>query len=150
MEERTPDPKPAQRLIRPSGWKGWTVCLAGGTVLAALIALYRYRQDSPDPPALRLWGALCDGTFVTAALLLSFTLLRLIGGAGSFDSLSYGMRGIGQQLFPFLLPKERVTYYEYVQARASRRGGAPAAALFGGLIFLLAAGITMAVYLAGS
>ena len=102
---------------------------------------------TPDGPA-DLWRAVCDGLTVPGVLLTGMALLRTVSSQGAFDALRFGTRKVLDQLRReekrARTPK---TYYDYVQVRREQPEKHSGALLAVGLLCLLGAGMTLAVYL---
>ena len=94
------------------------------------------------------WRVLCDALTVPGILLTGSGLLRVVSGLGVFNGLRFGVRKAADQLRSeekrALTPK---TYYDYVEQREEKPRKSSGMMLIVGVSFLLAAGVTLGVYL---
>ena len=101
--------------------------------------------EAPDPQTF--WHVMCDALFVPGVLLTGVGLLVVVAAGGAFDAIHFGL----QKLFGLLRSEEKRaalprTYFDFVTLKHGKKSPAPTALLLSGLLFLLLAGASLAVY----
>ena len=94
------------------------------------------------------WNAryLSDGFFVAGLLMTGVGALVLVASTDFFDIFTYGFKSLLVLFTPLKKPREHMTFFDYKQERAGRRGGKQFFLLFTGLAFLLLALACLWVY----
>ena len=130
---------PRQVLIRQTIFTA-----AAGLVIAILVAALRGASLTAEKN--QLVGALSDGCFVSAVILLGIGMLSVISSIGFFDGVRFGLHKL-RQLLPFVAAHEDpVSYYDFKQKRQEKRGSPLKVFLWVGLGFLLFAFLFLSFY----
>ena len=110
------------------------VCLAvgAGLVLAVLLIEGYWKSDA----SMERVRILCDGFFVSGAVLILVTGLLFVNGQGGLNGVLYGVKRMWRLLLPFL-SSEFMTYEEFVRRREKKRFTGYGCVLLAGLAFLL-------------
>jgi hypothetical protein len=116
--------------------------LAGGAVIGVVAVVLELELGYP------LIHLLSDGFFVAAVMLLGIGGITAARNAGCFDLMGYSMKTLFGLMTPGSRlgdPSERETFVDYKEKKAEKRRS-PAPMLLAGVIYLILAGIMLAIY----
>lgn len=125
-------------------WLQYGVSALVGLALSLTVAVSRGLSGSVN----LAWNAryLSDGFFVAGLLMTGVGALVLVASTDFFDIFTYGFKSLLVLFTPLKKPREHMTFFDYKQERAGRRGGKQFFLLFTGLAFLLLALACLWVY----
>ena len=127
--------------------KRWPQYLASALIgLALSLAVAFARGLSSGAGIARNAASLSDGFFVAGLLMTGVGALVLVASTDFFDIFTYGFKSLLVLFTPLKKPREHMTFFDYKQERAGRRGGKQFFLLFTGLAFLLLALACLWVY----
>ena len=116
--------------------------LAGGAVIGVVAVVLELELGYP------LIHLLSDGFFVAAVMLLGIGGITAARNSGCFDLMGYSMKTLFGLMTPGSRlgdPSERETFVDYKEKKAEKRRS-PAPMLLAGAIYLILAGIMLAIY----
>ena len=116
--------------------------LAGGAVIGVVAVVLELELGYP------LIHLLSDGFFVAAVMLLGIGGITAARNAGCFDLMGYSMKTLFGMMTPGSRlgdPNERETFLDYREKKAEKRRS-PTPMLLAGVIYLILAGIMLAIY----
>lgn len=90
-----------------------------------------------------------DGCFVAAVLLVGVGALSWISCTGFFDIFSYAIKSILVLFTPLRKPQDHISFYDYKQLKAGKRGKSPRFIFDVGLIFLGISVLSLWLYYRG-
>lgn len=110
-------------------------------IIGALIALVvvSARGIFQETDVARIYRLLCDGCFLSAALLIGIGLMTLVSGEGLFDIMGFAMVCLVSVVRIKDSDEKRRTFLDYKKARSERRHGTMWYLVFVGLLYLAAA-----------
>ena len=125
----------------------WGIPFAVGALITFLVFRYRSGFAYADLKGDRTLACLSDGAFVAGVILLGVGILVWVSTTGFFDMLSYGIRGLGRALLPFLRLRKHKNYYEYKLEKEAKRHPITAALPVNGIFWLLLGGLFLTLAL---
>jgi hypothetical protein len=110
-------------------------------VFGALVtlAVVSARGIFQETDVARIYRLLCDGLFLSAALLIGVGLLTLVSGEGLFDIVGFAMICLVSVIRIKDGEEKRRTFLDYKKARSEKRHGTMWYLVFVGLLYLAAA-----------
>ena len=107
-------------------------------IFGALVALavVSARGIFQETQVARVYRLLCDGFFLSAALLIGVGLLTLVSGEGLFDIMGFATVCLVSVIRIKDSEEKRRTFLDYKKARHERRHGTMWYLVFVGLFFL--------------
>lgn len=119
--------------------KEFLICLAAGGILSAVVCALNVSRSYG-------WSrSVCDGLFVSAAMLLGTGSIRAVCNRGAFDITGYGLRMAAELVLPFLKREEKEDIQQYRERKKSERKS-PAGLLLAGAVYLVLSMAALAVY----
>jgi hypothetical protein len=128
--EREPDRK-NRSLIR------YLAAFVFGALVA--LAVVSARGIFQETDVARIYRLLCDGLFLSAALLVGVGLLTLVSGEGLFDIVGFAMICLVSVIRIKDGEEKHRTFLDYKKARSEKRHGTMWYLVFVGLLYLAAA-----------
>jgi len=106
-------------------------CLLLAFIIATLFGIFQYKED------FRIYGAWCDGFFISGFFCLAVGLLLFVHNCGFFDIIVFGIVSFFKMLFR--KKNKYDSYYDYSVARAERPKAEFLYFIVVGVVFILIA-----------
>ena len=135
---------PNVQEIRGRWWLPYVITFAVLAVFTVLVAWARGCFAEYETKALI--GYWCDAFFVPGILCVCFGLLVLGSNGGAFDMLAYGIRRFFGLFKRDVIDRKYGTFYEYQQARRSKKRSFWYMVIVGG-VYLLVSAVLLVIYL---
>lgn len=123
----------------------YSVSFAVGACISFIIFLIKDLFSQTVPRLI--FSILCDGFFITSALMLGGGLLAICFNQGAFDGISYSFYTLFvTHNWSTTKFEDRKSFVQYREDRAEKRGKAPIFLFIVGAIFLVAAIVMLVIY----